>query len=51
MEQTKACIVGTLDTKSEELLYLRDLLAAQGIAGCVVDVRAPAAAGRRPAPT
>ena len=38
MEQAKAYIVGTLDTKGEELGYLRDLLAAQGIAGCVVDV-------------
>ena len=38
MEGTKAYIVGTLDTKGEELGYLRDLLAAQGIAGCVVDV-------------
>ena len=38
MEQAKAYIVGTLDTKGEELLYLRDLLAAQGAASCVVDV-------------
>ncbi len=34
----RAYIVGTLDTKGAELLYLRDLLAAQGIASCVVDV-------------
>ena len=34
----RAYIVGTLDTKGAELLYLHDLLAAQGIAGCVVDV-------------
>ena len=34
----RAYIVGTLDTKGEELLYLRDLLAADGAASCVVDV-------------
>ena len=34
----RAYIVGTLDTKGEELLYIRDLLAAAGVAGCVVDV-------------
>ena len=38
MEGAKAYIVGTLDTKGEELLYLRDLLAARGAASCVVDV-------------
>ena len=30
---TRAYIVGTLDTKGEELLYIRDLLAAAGVAG------------------
>ena len=34
----RAYIVGTLDTKGEELLYLRDLLQAAGVATCVVDV-------------
>ena len=34
----RAYIVGTLDTKGEELLYIRDLLAADGVASCVVDV-------------
>ena len=34
----RAYIVGTLDTKGEELLYLRDLLQAQGVPTCVVDV-------------
>ena len=38
MAQAKAYIVGTLDTKGEELLYIRDLLAADGVASCVVDV-------------
>ena len=38
MEEAKAYIVGTLDTKGEELLYLRDLLAGRGVASCVVDV-------------
>ena len=38
MERAKAYIVGTLDTKGEELLYLRDLVEADGIAACVVDV-------------
>ena len=33
MAQAKAYIVGTLDTKGEELLYIRDLLAADGVAG------------------
>ena len=35
---TRAYIVGTLDTKGEELLYIRDLLAAAGVEACVVDV-------------
>ena len=35
---TRAYIVGTLDTKGEELLYIRDLLAAAGVQACVVDV-------------
>ena len=35
---TRAYIVGTLDTKGDELLYLRDLLAADGVQACVVDV-------------
>ena len=35
---TRAYIVGTLDTKGEELLYIRDLLAAEGVQACVVDV-------------
>ena len=34
----RAYIVGTLDTKGAELLYLRELLAADGVASCVVDV-------------
>ena len=34
----RAYIVGTLDTKGEELLYIRDLLAADGVQACVVDV-------------
>ncbi|MXY38190.1 MAG: UPF0261 family protein [Rhodospirillaceae bacterium] len=38
MERAKAYIVGTLDTKGEELIYLRDLVEADGIAACVVDV-------------
>ena len=43
----RAYIVGTLDTKGEELLYLRDLLAAQGVQACVVD--AGTGPGERPA--
>ena len=35
---TRAYIVGTLDTKGAELLYIRDLLAADGVPACVVDV-------------
>ena len=35
---TRAYIVGTLDTKGDELLYVRDLLAAVGVQACVVDV-------------
>ena len=35
---TRAYIVGTLDTKGAELLYIRDLLAADGVQACVVDV-------------
>ena len=35
---TRAYIVGTLDTKGEELLYIRDLLAAAGVETRVVDV-------------
>ena len=42
----RAYIVGTLDTKGEELLYIRDLLAADGVAACVVDV---GTGGGRPA--
>ncbi len=38
MERAKAYIVGTLDTKGEELLYLRDLVEADGVPSCVVDV-------------
>ena len=38
MERAKAYIVGTLDTKGEELLYLRDLVEAAGVPSCVVDV-------------
>ena len=34
----RAYIVGTLDTKGEELLYIRDLLQAAGVPTCVVDV-------------
>ena len=34
----RAYIVGTLDTKGAELLYIRDLLAAAGVQACVVDV-------------
>ncbi len=34
----RAYIVGTLDTKGEELLYIRDLLQAAGVATRVVDV-------------
>ena len=34
----RAYIVGTLDTKGAELLYIRDLLAADGVQACVVDV-------------
>ena len=44
---TRAYIVGTLDTKGEELLYLRDLLGADGVASCVVDVGT--GGGARPA--
>ena len=35
---TRAYIVGTLDTKGAELLYIRDLLAADDVQACVVDV-------------
>ena len=35
---TRAYIVGTLDTKGAELLYIRDLLVADGVQACVVDV-------------
>ena len=38
MGKTRAYIVGTLDTKGAELLYIRDLLAADGVRACVVDV-------------
>ncbi len=34
----RAYIVGTLDTKGEELLYIRDLLQGAGVPTCVVDV-------------
>ena len=34
----RAYIVGTLDTKGAELLYIRDLLAEAGVQACVVDV-------------
>ena len=44
MAQAKAYIVGTLDTKGEELLYIRDLLAADGVQACVVDVGTGSAA-------
>ena len=44
MAQAKAYIVGTLDTKGEELLYIRDLLAADGVQSCVVDVGTGSAA-------
>ena len=37
---TRAYIVGTLDTKGDELLYVRDLLAADGVQACVVEVGA-----------
>ena len=40
----RAYIVGTLDTKGEELLYIRDLLAADGVQACVVDVGTGSAA-------
>ena len=43
----RAYIVGTLDTKGDELLYLRDLLAADGVQACVVDVGT--GSGDRPA--
>ena len=43
----RAYIVGTLDTKGAELLYIRDLLAADGVQACVVDVGTGGAA--RPA--
>ena len=49
MAQTKAYIVGTLDTKGEELLYIRDLLAADGVEACVVDVGTGSAPPGRPA--
>ena len=35
---TRAYIVGTLDTKGDELLYVRDLLAEADVQACVVDV-------------
>ena len=44
----RAYIVGTLDTKGEELLYIRDLLAAEGVAAASW-MSAPAAGRRRPA--
>lgn len=44
---TRAYIVGTLDTKGAELLYIRDLLAADGVRACVVDVGT--GSGDRPA--
>ena len=44
MAEAKAYIVGTLDTKGEELLYIRDLLAADGVQSCVVDVGTGSAA-------
>ena len=44
---TRAYIVGTLDTKGAELLYIRDLLAADGVQACVVDVGT--GGGARPA--
>jgi len=34
----KAYVVGTLDTKGEELRYVRDLIAQAGIAAVLVDV-------------
>ena len=37
MAEAKAYIVGTLDTKGEELLYIRDRLAANDVASCMVD--------------
>ena len=37
MARAKAYIVGTLDTKGEELLYIRDRLAANEVASCMVD--------------
>ena len=46
MATATAYIVGTLDTKAEELLYLRDLLGAAGVQACVVDV----GTGSGPAP-
>ena len=49
MAQAKAYIVGTLDTKGEELLYIRDLLAADGVQSCVVDVGTGSAGRGRPA--
>ena len=38
MTKARAYIVGTLDTKGDELLYLRDLLGGAGVQACVVDV-------------
>ncbi|MCB9151506.1 MAG: Tm-1-like ATP-binding domain-containing protein [Caldilineaceae bacterium] len=35
---TKVYVVGTADTKGEELRYVRDLIAAQGVATALVDV-------------
>ena len=35
---TKVYVVGTGDTKGEELRYVRDLIAAQGVATALVDV-------------
>ena len=46
MRGLKAYIVGTLDTKGEELFYLRDRLAAEGAQACIVD----ASTGAGPAP-
>ena len=54
MTKARAYIVGTLDTKGDELLYLRDLLGGAGVQACVVDVGTGGGTGgarRRPART
>jgi uncharacterized protein (UPF0261 family) len=38
LESKKAYVVGTLDTKGEELEYIRDILRSRHVGTCVVDI-------------